>query len=221
MIWSPVRNFCFVHVPKTGGTAVQQAYKEHLRFGDVVLAAWRKSLDNWYGEVLQVGKHSSAAHIAAHLGVERFGQALSYAIVRDPLERLVSYYKWIQSFEHPGKLERWLRSHRSFEDFVEPASEQFALQADLVCDPETGLPMVSILAPYEKLAESWRLVAGRLGLGQAALPVANASIAIPVEVTDRARTLVARRYARDVDLYRRTVARWNATLGAGMRQGAA
>jgi hypothetical protein len=210
-----------VHVPKTGGTAIQQAYKQHLRFGDVVLAAWRISLDNWYGDVLQVGKHSSAAHIAAHLGAERFRQTISYAILRDPLGRLVSYYKWIQSFEHPGKLERWLRSHRSFEEFVEPASEHFALQSDLVCDPDSGLPMVSILAPYERLAESWRLVAFRLGLRSAELPVANASIAIPVEVTDRARDLVARRYARDVELYRRTVARWNATMGAGAQQGAA
>lgn len=221
MIWSPARNFCFVHVPKTGGTAVQQAYKPHLRFGDVVLAAWRVSLDNWYGEVLEVGKHSSAAHIAAHLGAERFRQAFSYAIVRDPLARLVSYYKWIQSFEHPGKLERWLRTHRSFEAFVEPASEHFALQSDLVCDPDTRLPMVSVLAPYEKLAESWRLVSFRLGLREAALPVANASIAIPVEVTDRARALVARRYAPDMELHRRAVARWEATIGAGARQGAA
>ena len=147
MIWSPSRNFCFVHVPKTGGTAVEQAYKPHLRFGDVVLAAWRRSLDNWYAEVLEIGKHSSAAHIAEQVGRERFRQVFSYAILRDPLERLVSYYKWIQSFEHPGNLERWLRSHRSFEDFVEPASEHFALQADLVCDPETGLPMVTVLAP--------------------------------------------------------------------------
>ena len=45
------------------------------------------------------------------------------------------------------------------EEFVEPASEHFALQSDLVCDPDSGLPMVSILAPYERLAESWRLVA--------------------------------------------------------------
>ena len=221
MIWSPSRNFCFVHVPKTGGTAVEQAYKPHLRFGDVVLAAWRRSLDNWYADVLEIGKHSSAAHIAEQVGKERFRQVFSYAILRDPLERLVSYYKWIQSFEHPGNLERWLRSHRSFEDFVEPASEHFALQADLVCDPETGLPMVTVLAPYTHLAASWRLVCTRLGVAAGELPRANASIAIPVEVTDRARQMVGRRYARDVALYRDAVARWNAQHAAGPRLGAA
>lgn len=221
MIWSPARNFCFVHVPKTGGTAVEQAYKPHLRFGDVVLAAWRRSLDNWYDEVLHVGKHSSAAHIAGQVGQERFRQLFSYAIVRDPLDRLVSYYRWIQSFEHPGELERWLRAHRSFEAFVEPASEHFALQSDLVCDPGTGLPMVTILAPYPSLAESWRLVCTRLGVAAGILPRANASIAIPVEVTDRARQIVGRRYARDVTLYRDAVARWAALHGAGRQQGAA
>lgn len=221
MIWSPARNFCFVHVPKTGGTAVEHAYKPHLRFGDVVLAAWRVSLDNWYADVLEIGKHSSAAHIAAQIGEERFRQVFSYAIVRDPLDRLVSYFRWIQSYEHPGRIERWLRAHRSFESFVEPASEHFALQADLVCDPATGLPMVTLLAPFPQLAESWALVGQRLGIPANAPPRANASIAIPVEVTDRARQLVGRRYARDVELYRRAVARWNALHGPGTRQGAA
>lgn len=219
MIWSPARNFCFVHVPKTGGTAIQQAYKPHLRFGDVVLAAWRRSLDNWYAEVLQTGKHSSAAHVAAQIGHDRFRQVLSFAILRDPLQRLVSYYRWIQSFEHPGKVERWLRSHRSFEDFIEPAAEHFAPQADLVCDPATGRPMVTLLAPYPHLAQAWHLVCMRLGMG-GELPVANASIEIPVEVTDRAREIVARRYARDVDLYAATLARWDA-MHLQARQGAA
>ena len=218
MIWSPARNFCFIHVPKTGGTAVEQAYKPHLRFGDVVLAAWRISLDNWYAEVLEIGKHSSAAHVAAQIGQERFRQVLSYAIVRDPLDRLVSYFRWIQSYEHPGRLERWLRSHRSFESFVEPASEHFALQSDLVCDPETGLPMVTVLAPYPRLAESWRMVGTRLGFAAGTPPRANASIHMPVEITDRARQMVTRRYARDVELYRRAVSRWNATHGAPAQQ---
>lgn len=216
MIWSPARNFCFVHVPKTGGTAVEQAYKPHLRFGDVVLAAWRRSLDTWYAEVLNTGKHSSAAHIAEQVGEERFRHVLSFAILRDPLDRLVSYFRWIKSYEHPGELERWLRSHRSFEDFVEPAAEHFPPQADLVCEPGTLRPMVTVLAPYPRLAEAWAGIGRRLGIS-GDLPVANASFDIPVEVSDRARDLVARRYARDVELYARTGARWEATQGARPR----
>jgi hypothetical protein len=219
MIWSPARNFCFVHVPKTGGTAIQQAYRPHLRFGDVVLGAWRRSLDTWYTEVLQTGKHSSAAHIAEQIGQERFRHVLSFAILRDPLDRLVSYYRWIQSHEHPGELERWLRSHRSFDAFVEPASEHFPPQADLVCEPDSLRPMVTVLAPYARLAEAWGQVCRRLGIG-GPLPVANASFAIPVEVTEAARALVARRYARDLELLARTVARWEA-MNPPARQGAA
>jgi len=211
MIWSPARNFCFVHVPKTGGTAVEQAYKPHLRFGDVVLAAWRRSLDNWYAEVLNTGKHSSAAHIAEQVGVDRFRHVLSFAILRDPLDRLVSYFRWIQSYEHPGERERWLRTHRSLEAFVEAAIEHFPPQADLVCEPGTLRPMVSVLAPYPRLAEAWAGICRRLDIPPGGLPVANASIAIPVEVNARARDVVARLYARDVELYARTLARWEAT----------
>lgn len=208
MIWSPARNFCFIHVPKTGGTAVELAYKPHLRFGDVVLAAWHDSLDTWYGEHLHIGKHSPAAGIARELGPDRFRQVFSFAILRDPLDRMVSYYRWIQSFKHRGEDERRLRAHRDFESFVEAAAEGFAPQADMVCDRVSGLPMVTMLAPYPRLADAWRLVSGRLGL-TSALPVANASADIPVEITARAREIVARRYTRDAELLRRVSQRWD------------
>ncbi|MBR0673793.1 sulfotransferase family 2 domain-containing protein [Neoroseomonas soli] len=209
MIWSPSRNFCFVHVPKTGGTAIEQAYKPHLRFGDVVLAAWRISLDNWYEEHLSLGKHAHASRIAGHMGHERFRHVLSFAILRDPLDRMVSYYRWIRSYQHPGEIERELQVHETFDDFVGPACERLAPQADLVCDPASGMPMVTVLAPYPHIAEAWRLISRRLGI-EAPLPVANASRSLRTEVTDRARDIVARRYAHDALLYRQATARWSA-----------
>lgn len=209
MIWSPSRNFCFIHVPKTGGTAIEQAYKPHLRFGDVVLAAWRVSLDNWYEEHLGLGKHSHASAVAAHMGHERFRQALSFAILRDPLDRMVSYYRWIRSFKHPGKVEQGLRVHETFDAFVEAGCEHLAPQADMVCDPATGMPMVSVLAPYPHIAEAWRVICLQLGIAST-LPVANASRRVHAEVTDRTREFVARHYARDAQLYREATARWAA-----------
>lgn len=209
MIWSPSRNFCFVHVPKTGGTAIEQAYKPHLRFGDVVLAAWRVSLDNWYEEHLGIGKHAHAARIAAHMGPERFRQVLSFAILRDPLDRMVSYYRWIRSYEHAGEIEQRLQAHETFDAFVEAGCEHLAPQSDMVCDPRNGVPVVAVLAPYPHIAQAWREVCLRLGI-DAPLPVANASVKLRVEVTDRAREAVARRYATDAALYRQAQARWAA-----------
>ena len=213
MIWSPSRNFCFVHVPKTGGTAIEQAYKPHLRFGDVVLAAWRLSLDNWYEEHLGLGKHAHASVIAQHLGIERFRRVISFAVLRDPLERMVSYYRWISSYDHKGETEKALRVHDSFESFVEAGCKHLAPQADHVCDPATGMPIISVLAPYPHLAEAWREIGPRIGI-EAPLPIANASQPLPVDITTRAREIVARHYARDAELFQDAMAGWPARRGA-------
>lgn len=200
MIWSPGRNFCFVHISKTGGTSVEQAYIPHLRFGDVILAALPEGMDSWYGKHLSVGKHTPARRMRLLAGRAAFERMLSVAVVRDPVQRMVSYYRWIHSGEHRGQRERELGEIRDFAAFAEKVCTFFLHQVDMVTDPRSGEVIVSHLIPFRRLAEGWAGVAARLGI-DAPLPHVNASSGrISVEVPEAARQRLLETFARDVAL---------------------
>lgn len=201
MIWSPARGFCFVHVSKTGGTSIEAAYTPHIRFGDVVLAALPDGIDRWYGRTLAVGKHTPARRLRLLAGRAAWERTLSVAVLRDPVERMVSFYRWIQSHEHHGERERELHGIKDFGAFAEKVCTFFLHQADMVTDPRSGEVIVSHLIPFRRLAEGWGGVAARLGI-EAPLPHVNASSTrITVEVTPAARAMLEHVFARDAALH--------------------
>jgi hypothetical protein len=201
MIWSPSRKFCFVHISKTGGTSVEAAYIPHIRFGDVILAALPQGIDTWYGRHLSVGKHTPARRMRLLAGRPLFAQMLSVAVLRDPVERMISFYRWIHSHdEHDGARERELRGIVEFEPFAEKVCGFLLRQTDMVTDPKTGEVIVSHLIPFRRLAEGWAGVAARLGI-EAPLPHVNASAArVEVSVPDSARQMLQETFARDAAL---------------------
>ncbi|MBR0673794.1 sulfotransferase family 2 domain-containing protein [Neoroseomonas soli] len=200
MIWSPSRKFCFVHISKTGGTSVEEAYAPHLRFGDVILSAHQGGVNFWYGKHLSVGKHTPARRARLLAGRANYERMLSVAILRDPLDRMISYYRWIHSHEHRGPRESELRGIVEFEPFAEKVSTFFLRQVDMVTDPQTGEVIVKHLIPFRRLSEGWAGVAARLGI-DAPLPHVNASAArVKVEVPESARAMIGETFARDAEL---------------------
>lgn len=200
MIWSPSRKFCFIHISKTGGTSVEEAYAPHLRFGDVILSAHQHGMDFWYGKHLLIGKHTPARRIRLMAGRQVFDRMLSVAVVRDPLERMVSYYRWIHTGTHTGRREAELSGIKDFEPFAEKVCTFFLRQADMLTDPQTGEVIVRHLIPFRRLAEGWAGVAARLGI-EAPLPHVNASSRkVQVEVPESARAMLREIFARDAAL---------------------
>ncbi len=201
MIWSPRRGFCFIHISKTGGTAVEEAYQPHIRFGDILLGARRLGLEHFYKMHLNAGKHSPAKQAARLIGPVRFRAAFSFAVVRDPLDRMLSYYRWIHGNNHTGN-EKRLKEFIDFETFIHNARKALPRQVLMVTDPDTGEILVSKLIHYSRLAEGWEEVCRRIGI-EAALPHANVSKPQAVDVTDSARNLIRELYAPDYELIER------------------
>ena len=109
MIISPARRYIFVHIPKTGGTAFslaleERAHKDDILIGDTPKAIRRRNRLKGLNAAGRLWKHSTLADIEGVLAPETMDEMMVVALVRNPWDRVVSYYHWLreQSFEHPA-----------------------------------------------------------------------------------------------------------------------
>lgn len=106
MIISKGRRFIFVHIPKTGGTSVAlalegRAMKDDILIGDTPKAKRRKARLKSLAPAGRLWKHSTLADID---GVVDPSDYFVVTMVRNPWDRAVSLYHWLQTqtFDHPA-----------------------------------------------------------------------------------------------------------------------
>ena len=109
MIISQGRNYIFVHIPKTGGTALAlaleaRAMKDDILIGDTPKAKRRRKRLKGMQAAGRIWKHSTLADIDGLVPAAFIEQAFAVTLVRNPWDRLVSYYHWLrdQGFDHPA-----------------------------------------------------------------------------------------------------------------------
>jgi hypothetical protein len=109
VILSRGRGYLFLHIPKTGGTALTLALEARARKDDVIVAdtpKGRARAGRQKGLVTagRLWKHSTLADLAGLVGPEELDRLFILTLVRSPWDRMVSYYHWlrVQRFDHPA-----------------------------------------------------------------------------------------------------------------------
>lgn len=109
MIISHGRRFIFVHIPKTGGTALSlaleaRAQKNDILIGDTPKARARKGRLAGVKSAGRLWKHSTLADVAGLVSPDEVRDFFTLTLVRNPWDRMVSYYHWLrtQEFAHPA-----------------------------------------------------------------------------------------------------------------------
>ncbi len=150
------RTIFFVHVPKTGGSSVEDYLVR--RFGPMILADVNKREGVKGTGLIVASTHLSAVDLREMIPPDCH---YAFAVVRDPLERLMSEYRWQTGASRMSKFSfsTWLRimmhciriDARAYGNHIRP-------QSDLVPDDVTVFRMEDgldrIIAPLDKVAQS-------------------------------------------------------------------
>lgn len=107
MIISPGRKYIFVHIPKTGGTALSLALEARAKADDILIgdtpkAVKRRARIKKLSGDRRLGKHATLADIDRLTEVGALEGYFIVTLVRNPWDRMVSYYHWLreQGFKH-------------------------------------------------------------------------------------------------------------------------
>ncbi|AJE45606.1 sulfotransferase family 2 domain-containing protein [Celeribacter indicus] len=122
MIISHGRRYIFVHIPKTGGTALSAALEaramaDDILIGDTPKAVKRRGRVKGLSAAGRLWKHAQLRDIEGLVAPEAFGDYFVFTLVRNPWDRTVSYYRWLraQSWDHPAVR---LAKATAFTDFL-------------------------------------------------------------------------------------------------------
>lgn len=109
MILSRGRRYIFVHAPKTGGTALSlaleaRAMADDILVGDTPKARRRRGRLKGVETSGRLWKHAMLADLYGLVSQEEMETFFVFTLVRNPWDRMVSYYHWLQqqSFDHPA-----------------------------------------------------------------------------------------------------------------------
>jgi chondroitin 4-sulfotransferase 11 len=183
----------FIHIQKTGGASIEALLKEN---------------DDTVGPSLHQGRrHMFASEVRTLAGPDRWDRYFKFAFVRNPWDRLVSWYHMCVQVQTPNPFSQYVREHApTFEAFVMRTTTGMGKrttynQLDYLTD-ERGVLLVDFVGRYEALDRDFAHVRERLGLSSG-LPHVNRSAHRHYRdyYTDEMRATVAKRFARDIDCF--------------------
>lgn len=183
MILSRGRRFIFVHIPKTGGTALAlaleaRAMKDDILIGDTPKARARKGRLMGIKSQGRLWKHSTLADIAGLATDPEIAAFFTLTLIRNPWDRAVSYYHWLrgQSFAHPAV---GLAKTHDFSGFLNHPQTRTALilwPYPAYMRNRHGVERASLFARLEHLDQDLAPFEAHLGFALAPIARANPSI---------------------------------------------
>lgn len=182
MILSRGRRYIFVHIPKTGGTALalaleDRAMKDDILIGDTPKARRRKGRLKELESAGRLWKHSTLADIRGLATDEEIRDFFTFTLVRNPWDRLVSYYHWLktQNFDHPAVA---MAKRLDFSAFLHAAETRVSVAAQSYASylrTADGAELCDLFIRLEHFDADVRPLEAHLGFRLAPLAIANRS----------------------------------------------
>ena len=182
MILSRGRRYIFIHIPKTGGTALTlaleaRAMKDDVIVGDTPKARARKGRLKGMETAGRLWKHSTLSDIRGLAADAEISDFFTFTLVRNPWDRMVSYYHWlkVQSFAHPAVA---LAKAYDFNAFLAAPETRAAIKANPYASYVTdasGKERCDLFLRLEHFQADAAPLEAHLGFRLGALPKVNPS----------------------------------------------
>jgi hypothetical protein len=191
------KRFLFVHIPKTAGNSIQSILRDYSEDELVALRGEQDGIERFglRNPNYKIKKHSTLAEYRAALGEERFRGLYKFTCVRNPWDRMVSYY-----FTPTKRVEAWNR--KEFRKAISNAlSAADYLQLDKGEDDPFG--KLDYIMRFENLADDFRVVCTTLEIAAPPLPQYNRSTREHYSkyYNDELRELVRERFASEIERF--------------------
>jgi hypothetical protein len=191
------KRFLFVHIPKTAGNSIQSILRDYSEDELVDLRGGQDGIERFglRNPKYKIKKHSTLAEYKAALGEVQFGDLYKFTCVRNPWDRMVSYY-----FTPTQNMAAWDRK-KFRKAIVKALSVADYLRLDKVEEDPFG--NVDYVMRFENLAGDFRTVCGTLGISSTILPQYNRSSREHYSkyYDDELRELVRARFAAEIERF--------------------
>jgi hypothetical protein len=210
--------FIFVHIPKCAGTSVTSVLSRLCTVLDIEIggSAFGEAIQAAYQKRHGITKHSTASELRALLGEELWLKYTSFGVVRHPLDRLSSAYRFLRQWDSPSnRMRRQMDEFQSFADFVasdiwieaDGLDRLFRPQAFWLADPNKDELLVDRVLHTETLNADLERLLLDLGVPRSKIPTdipqinttkkTDSSPDLRNDLLDKVRT----RYARDLRMF--------------------
>src|SRR5206468_7453488 len=191
------KQFLFVHIPKTAGNSIQSILRDYSEDEIVALRSEQDGIQRFglRNPNYKIKKHSTLAEYRGALGEERFRSLYKFACVRNPWDRMVSYY-----FTPTQSVGKWDRK-----EFRKVISKALSVADYLRLDRGEDDPFSNVdhVMRFENLADDFQSVCATLGIRATRLPQYNRSTREHYSkyYDDELRELVRNRFGSEIERF--------------------
>jgi hypothetical protein len=191
------KRFLFVHIPKTAGNSIQSVLRNYSEDQVVALRKEQDGIERFglRNPRYKLRKHSTLSEYHDALGDEQFRNLYKFTAVRNPWDRMVSYY-----FTPTQNPETW--NKQKFRDIISKAvSVPDYLRLDDGDDDPFG--NVDYIMRFESLTDDFRAVCRAIDISPPMLPQYNRSNREHYSkyYDDELRELVRSRFAVEIERF--------------------
>ena len=225
MIISNSKKYIFVHLKKCGGTSITHALEKEITWKDIVVGRteYGRNMKASWGKRWGVGTHSSAKTIASLVGQNIWSEYFTFAFVRHPFRRILSWYSWTEKLVKELSWRRYARhihsrwdydkwhwdtvqaylNTKSFSEYIRHPAMANALSSETQArslSDKGGNLMIDYYGKVENMKSDFETICQRIG-SSVRLPSKNTSKSTNVEFSDDDITYIQEKQTADYNLF--------------------